>query len=204
MLNEFLKDLEENQRNNTSKAEYFKLKNGDNKIVILTEPIGYSEVYNIGIAFDDCGYGKYASRRYKCYIKDLSDNQIKMANFSYTVAKKIAALSQGARTMFEGFPMPYVVNLKSDKAGTKEVETDVIADEDYTVNDEDMEKLSSFENIKDIIESLKTYQKKRIETDSNFKAKVEEFIQKKELENNFKNSNQQQEVEEIRLEDIPF
>ena len=174
-INDFKQDLENNKRE-SNRADFFKLQNGDNKIVILTNPIGYSELFNVGIAYEGCGYAEYASRRYKAYIKDLSDNMVKIANFSYTVAKKLAGLSDGARTKFDGFPMPYIVNLKTEKAGTKEVNTEVLADEDYTLSDEDVSQLQQFDTIMDIIERLKASQKKKVESDTVMQDKIAKKI----------------------------
>lgn len=181
-MEEFKKDIENNKRGNDNRAERFKLKNGDNKVVILTNPIGFSTVFGIGIAYEDCGYGQYAGRKYKCYVFDMADNKVKIADFSYTTAKKLSALSEGARTAFDGFPMPYAVNLKTDKAGTKEVETDVLAMEDYELTDPVLAQLEAFSPIQEVIDNLKKWQKKQNEENPEMKDKIEAFLEKKEQE----------------------
>lgn len=217
-IDEFKKDLEENKKT-VNRADFFKLKNGDNKVVILTNPVGYSEVYNIGIAYQDCGYGQYAGRRYKVYVKDLDDNKIKIANFSYTVAKDLFALSEGARTAFKEFPIPYIINFKTEKAGTKEVETKVLADADYEVSEEDKAELAQYDSIRDIIDRLKSAQKKKVESDQSLQQKISDFIAKKEQEEKDRKAKKEKDAllkkaedldtieypeEEINLEDIPF
>lgn len=179
-LDDFRKDLDENKK--SDRADYFKLKNGDNKIVLLTNPVGYSELFGVGIAYKGCGYADYASRRYKCYVKDLSDGLIKIANFSYTVSKKIVALADGARTKFDGFPMPYVINLQTKNAGSKTVETEVLADEDYTLSDEDNEILEAYDSILDIVTRLKNYMKNKVDTDPAMKEKIRVKIESIENE----------------------
>ncbi len=220
-FDDFMNDLKDNQKgSNSARADFFKLKNGDNRVVILTNPVGYSEVFKIGIAYEDCGYGAYAGRRYKCYVKDLEDDKIKTANFSYTTAKKIAALSEGARTKFTEFPIPYVVNLRTVNAGTKEVDTSVIADEDYEVTEEDKAELASFDSITEIIERLKVAQKKKVESSPELRAQIDAFIsekekeaedykQKKEKDSTFQDKSKDLDTieypeEEINIEDIPF
>lgn len=223
MLDDFKKDLEENKRSSSDRADYFKLKNGDNQIVILTNPIGYSEAYGIGIAYEGCGYAQHAGRRYKCYVLDMGDNNVKIANFSYTVAKDILALSEGERTKFEGFPMPYAINLKSDKAGTKEVEVNVLAMGDYKPTEDVLAQLESYSPVQEIIDRLKEYQKKKVSEDSEMQGKIKAFIEKKEKEKAERMANRNKDKnkgggvsipkgedtieypeEDIDTEDIPF
>lgn len=180
-LDELRKDLEDNKRS-SERADFFKLKNGDNKIVILSNPVGYSKLYGVGIAYQGCNYTEYASRKYQCYIKDLSDGKIKIADLSYTVAKKILALADGARTKFDGFPMPYSLNLKTEDAGKTSVNTDPLADEDYNLSEEDYEELNSYDKIEDILERLKSAQKKKVETDPVLRQKIQDRIEAIELE----------------------
>ena len=93
-MDSFENDVKQNEHSSSERAGYFKLQNGDNKVVMLTNPVGYSECFGIGIAYTDCGYGAYASRKYKCYVKDLKDDKVKIMNISYTVAKKLIALNK--------------------------------------------------------------------------------------------------------------
>ena len=217
-LDDFRKDLDENKKGN-ERAEFYKLKNGDNKIVILSNPIGYSELFGIGIAYQDCGYAEYSSRRYKCYVLDLEENVIKIANFSYTVSRKIVALGDGARTKFEGFPMPYVINLKTESAGTKNVNTEVLADEDYSLTLEQENELANYDSVQDIIDRLKSSQKKKVDSDPALQQKIKERIDAILIERE-KNKNKDKTMgtvkttesedsieypaDEINPEDIPF
>ncbi len=180
-MDDFKKDLEQNKRE-SDRAEKFKLKNGDNRIIILTNPVGFSTVFGLGMVYEGAPYGKYGGRKYKCYILDTVDNQIKITDFSYTTANKISALSEGTRTAFTGFPMPYEINLKTDKASTKEVSTDVLAMGDYPLSDAILEQLGALTPIRDIIDSLKKWQKKQVEENPEMKQKVQEFLNKKQVE----------------------
>lgn len=78
--------------------------------------------------------------------------------------------------------MPYVINLKSDKAGTKEVNTETLAEEDYEITPEDLAELAKFDPVKMVIEGLEAYQKKMAETDPATKQKIATFIAKKQAE----------------------
>lgn len=181
-MDEFKQDLENNKRTNDNRADRFKLKNGDNKIVILTNPIGFSSVFGLGIAYEGCGYAQYAGRKYKCYVLDIADDKVKIADFNYTVAQGLAALSEGTRTAFEGFPMPYALNLKTSNSGTKEAETDILAMEDYIVSDAVLSQLEAYSPIQEVIDNLKKWQKKQNEENPDMTGKIETFIAKKEKE----------------------
>lgn len=181
-MDDFKKDLEDNKHGSDNRADKFKLKNGDNKIVILTNPIGFGSVFGLGMVYEGCGYAQHAGRKYKCYILDLEDDKVKITDFSYTTSKKLAALSEGARTAFTGFPMPYVVNLKTASAGTKEVETDVLAMEDYTLTDPILAQLEGFSPIQEVIDNLKKWQKKQVEENPELQEKIQDFIAKREKE----------------------
>lgn len=208
-MDEFKKDLEINSRS-AERAGKFKLRNGDNKIVILSNPVGYTSCYELGIAYEGCGYANFGSRKYKCYILDLTDNVVKTADFSYTVSKKLLALADGARTKFEGFPMPYSINLKTTNAGDKTIETDVLADEDFIITKEVEEQLSSFSPIDKVLENLKTWQKKQMELPE-MQDKLKMFLDKKAKEEQDKKDAEDAKMSVIdygdepnELSEIPF
>lgn len=180
-FDEFAKDLEENNKQGT-RADVYKLKNGDNRIVLLTNPVGFSELFGIGMVYEGCGYAQYTGRRYKSYVLDLADDQIKIANFSYTTAKLINDLRLGARTKFETLPCPYVMNLKTENAGKKEIKTSVIADEDYKLTPVQLNELATLDSIRDIIERLKNAQKKKVDSDPVLQQKIADTIKAKEEE----------------------
>lgn len=217
-FDEFARDLEEHKKS-SNRADFYKLSNGDNRIVLLSNPVGYSEMFNVGIAYEDCGYGKYATRRYKCYVLDMKDGLIKMANFSYTVASLINDLRIASRTKFESLPCPYVMNLRTENAGKKEVKTSVLAEEDYSLTEQQKAELESYDSVRDILERLKNAQKKKVESDSSFRDKIDGIIASKEIEENERKEKKQRDgtipserqdigeiqlEEEINLDDIPF
>ncbi|MBX4188117.1 MAG: hypothetical protein KW793_03205 [Candidatus Doudnabacteria bacterium] len=219
-IDDLKKDIQENSRGSGERAETFKLKNGNNRMVILTNPQGFSEVYGIGIAYEDSGYGKYAARRYKCYIYDLADKRVKIANFSYTVSKKLLDLAEGARTHFTDFPMPYVINMKTEKAGTKEVETSVLAEEDFEMTPDVKEELENYDSITEILDRLKSFQRKKVEESPELQDKIEAFLDKKAEEEREREEKRRYDKEkaknpeviavieypeeEINPEDVPF
>lgn len=224
-FDDFQKEVAEANKESSNRSEYFKLAEGDNKIVVLTNPKRYGEVFGIGIAYEDCGYGKYASNKFLCYVKDLKDGVIKLARLSFTTAGQLVALGQGARTKFDGFPMPYVVNIKTKNAGSKEIETNVLAEEDFTMTEEDSTTIAGLDTVEVILTRMKDAQKKKVDSDPEVQNKVKAFVEKKELEYKERGEKMKKEQEiptvqlgggapevdkveypeeEINLEDIPF
>ncbi len=200
-FDDFEKEFEENARE-SNRADYWKMKEGDNKIVVLTMPKMYTEVFRIGIAYHDCGYGQYGSVKSKCYIKDLADGKIKIATFNYTVTKDLITLGKGARTKFEGFPMPYSIIIHGKNVGTLGQETDLIADEDHTLSDDDQKTLASLDDIGEVLERFKEAQRKKVESDPDLQKRIADFIAEKSAEKSTKKSEKQQEdLPSIQIDD---
>lgn len=202
-LEQFKKDLNENARGN-DRAPKYKLKNGDNKLVILTNPVGFSSVYGIGLVYEGAEFAKYgSSRKYKCYVLDLSDNGIKIIDLSYTTAGKLIALSEGARTKFDKFPMPYSVNLKTTNAGTTNIETEVLADLDFELPESVKNELAQLTPIEDIVSNLKKWTEKQVETNPEMQEKVKNYMDKKEAEAIERQKAKDEEIPVINYDDTP-
>jgi hypothetical protein len=97
-------------------GEYLKLKEGDNKIRLVSSPVPHQSVYKGNITF-----------KYLIFVLDRVDGKIKPFFCPVTVMRTISELQQDADWSFEGFPMPYDINIKANGAGTKEVKYSVIA-----------------------------------------------------------------------------
>lgn len=201
-FDDFEKEFEENARE-SNRADYWKLKEGENKVVVLTMPKMYTEVFGIGIAYHDCGYGQYGAVKSKCYIKDLADNKIKIATFNYTLTKDLLALGKGARTKFETFPMPYSIIIDAKNAGTLGQETKLIADEDFEFSDDDQKILASLDDIGEVLERFKEAQRKNVESDPKLQKRISDFIAEKSAEKSTKKSEkmQQEELPTINIDD---
>ena len=199
-FDDFEKEFEENARE-SNRADYWKLKEGENKVVVLTMPKMYTEVFGIGIAYHDCGYGQYGAVKSKCYIKDLADNKIKIATFNYTLTKDLLALGKGARTKFETFPMPYSIIIDAKNAGTLGQETKLIADEDFEFSDDDQKILASLDDIGEVLERFKEAQRKNVENDPKLQKRIADFIAEKTAEKSSKKSMKQEDLPSIQIDD---
>jgi len=160
----------------SNRADYYKLKEGSNRVLIVSMPKIFSELFGVGIAYDQCGYGDIASVRFMCYVKDMTDQKIKLAKFSYRITQQILDLAKGARTKFMGFPMPYVVNIETKNAGKTNVSNNIIADNDEVLTPEDLETLAALDTTDAIIERMKASQRKKMQDDPAYYEEVQSKI----------------------------
>ena len=99
-------------------SDYFKPQEGNNIIRVLTEGI-----YNVN---------KFGNSRFVMFVIDRKDKKVKPYFAPYTVYKAIASLEEDPFYKFEGMPMPFDINIKTEKPGTKEVDYQVIASPNRT------------------------------------------------------------------------
>ena len=100
-------------------GDWFKFKEGDNTIRILTEPEILYEDFKLGICYTDCGF--QGSVKGLVYILDRADGCIKLMKLSYNLLQQLESYESDSDYGFSGFPMPYDITVKAEKAGTKEV-----------------------------------------------------------------------------------
>jgi hypothetical protein len=119
-----------------SNMNYFKFKEGDNRIRVLTEGqiigthffgkgVKASTCYGIekGCPFhginapkDEKGEEKKLSLKYTCYVIDKNDKNedIQLADLTFSVIKQIGDLQENVDYAFDSFPMPYDITIKYD------------------------------------------------------------------------------------------
>lgn len=166
-LNDTISEFE--RENPQSNGDFFKAKEGANKLRVLTNFISYTSHFKVGACLgkDKCPDCKKdpetkPSTKFMCYVYDYSDKKIKLAQLSYTVAKSIQTLQNDPDYSFETAPMPYDIKLNADGAGTKEVT--------YTVTPspkrEDMPKevIDMLVKMKPITEVKDAFKNKRMKT----------------------------------------
>lgn len=97
-------------------GDRFKIKEGPNRIRIVTEPIPHQ--------------GSYQGRpnfKWLVYAIDRADGQVKLFFMPHTICKVVRDLQKSDDYAFEDFPMPFDVTINATHAGTKEVEYSVTA-----------------------------------------------------------------------------
>lgn len=116
-----------------NKSNWFKFREGKNKIRVLVEPMAIYEDYKMGICYTGCGF-KGAIKYLSYVIAYEEDKQedgtivvhksLKLMKIPYRIFQYIASLELDEDYKFEGFPMPYDITIDAKDAGTKEVKYD--------------------------------------------------------------------------------
>lgn len=131
------------------KGEYLKLKEGDNKLRILSEPVPHQSSYKGQVTF-----------KFLMFVLDRADGVIKPFFMPVGVMRMIVSLQKDADWVFDGFPMPYDININAKGAGTKEVTYAVFpSPAKQSLTNEQIEELSK----KDIYEFQKKLNKSQDE-----------------------------------------
>lgn len=124
----------QNEYGVTSTTNYFKFKQGDNRLRILTAgEVLATHFFGKGQKASTCygmekgcpfhgegapkgidGKEKKPSIKYTCYVIDRSDvdARIQLADLPYSVIKQIGDYQENIDYSFDGFPMPYDVTIK--------------------------------------------------------------------------------------------
>ena len=110
----------------TAGGDWFKFKEGDNKLRIICEPAKLQKKFIRGIAYPNCGFEHETTIKFLTYVYDYSDNKIKLFKLSYGVMNQIVDFMIDPEYAFEQFPMPYDITVKATNAGTKEVKYTII------------------------------------------------------------------------------
>ena len=163
---------------------YLKVKEGANKIRLLTETMGHSSYYKGN-----------RNVKFVCWILDYVDNKIKLYFMPFTILKAIESLQLSEDYSFEEVPMPYDITINAKNAGTKEVDYQVVpARANTSLSQEVLDELEGKASIKEVIEKL-------IEND---KQNPDKQIPSELSSNNIPIVNEDVEDTSINLKDIPF
>ena len=97
-------------------GDYLKLKEGDNRIRIMSEAIPHTDVYDDGRKRD----------KWLCYVLDRRDGAIKPFFMPKGIYSQIEALQESDDYAFDEVPMPYDIAIRAEGAGTKQVKYSVV------------------------------------------------------------------------------
>lgn len=157
---------------------WLKVVEGDNRFRVLAEPEMIFEKYKVGICYTDCGY--QGTAKFLTFVLDRKDNSIKLAKLPYSVGNAIAEYEEDDEYQFDGYPMPYDLNLKAKGAGTKEVEYTLVAGRALTpIAEEILEDLKKKGSLLDIITKMKDNKKQEHIGDGTWDKRQEEKIKLK-------------------------
>jgi hypothetical protein len=143
------------QQGNT---DWYKFKEGKNVIQVLAEPEAMVEKYKVGICFPGCGYK--GSTKYLTYV--LADGKVMKMKLPIPVMDVIAELEASSRFGFNGFPMPYQLEVTATKAGTKDVTYATLPGDEAEVPAEVIAQLAKLDQPAAIIKAMQDKQRKAI------------------------------------------
>lgn len=150
---------------------YLKIKEGNNKIRLLSETVGYESYYK-------------GNRNVKfiCWVLDYVDGKVKLYFMPFKILKSIEALQIATDDYrFDEVPMPYDITINATNAGTKEVNYSVLpARANSPIEKQVLDDLNGKASIADVIIKLKendaTNPDKQPPTSSRLKAELDNEV----------------------------
>lgn len=135
--------------------DYFKMQEGDNRIVLLSHCAQYLVKWT-GTTYAPAEKNDEGiSAKGVCWV--LHDGRIKLAQLPYTIVKAIRELMKDEDYAFEEFPMNRGLNLKAVGAGTKEVEYTVIpSPKEYQVPTDVLAELEKKPSPEEMVEKMRS------------------------------------------------
>lgn len=162
---------------NLGKGEYFKVKDGDNKIRLVSACLPHSGEYQ----------GK-PNFKWLCQVIDLVDGKVKPYFMPDRIYQNIMSLQMDEDYSFDEIPMPYNINIRAENAGTKEVKYAVIpSPKRIPLTPEQEEAIKEAPSVEEL--QKKISDTKKDETPATVVSKAEAAIQ---MEG------------EVNVDDIPF
>ena len=162
-------------------SEYYKLKNGANLIRILTPFKVYGKHFakmgykGICIGKDEgckgCAEGTKPSAKWLAWgyvpeaVGDKFQNKLALLEFGYTIVSQLRDLQKDDEHGFEEFPMPYPINVKTDKVGTTDVTYTVIPRKESPIDEELLKELAKENTPEQIVEAMKEKKGKKSEVE---------------------------------------
>jgi hypothetical protein len=127
-----------------SSGDYFKLKEGGNRLRLLSECLAHKGEFQ----------GK-PNFKWLCYVLDRVDNKVKPFFMSHTIYKQIEALQMSDDYAFNEVPMPYDITINAKGAGTKEVEYTIMpARKESSLTPDELFELSEKKPLADLKKAL--------------------------------------------------
>jgi hypothetical protein len=131
------------------KGQYFKVKEGANKIRLLSTCVPYQSEFK-----------GQTNVKFLCWIIDrVDENKIKLYFMPTTILNAVGGLQMSDDFGFEDVPMPYDITIMAKGAGTKEVEYTVVgARQNTPLTGAEQQAFDEKPSIEEVIEKLKEKQ----------------------------------------------
>src|SRR3990167_838323 len=136
-------------------GDKYRFQDGDNKFRLVSEALPYRSLYKGTPTF-----------KWICYVLDRRDGQVKLMFLPHSIMKAIGDFQQDVDYTFDGYPMPYDINVKAKNAGKKEVEYSVIPAKAATeLTPEELANIESQKPLTQIKEKLRAKEKEKEEVE---------------------------------------
>ena len=208
----FKDQLDEVSKDMNTESDFYKFKDGDNKLRILTEPTIQVSRFGYGICYEGAAYCQQSeldkeyerkmaeaksqgkdpkkvsrpmlTKKWMAWAIDRSNGKLVIVTLPYRISKSLREHMDSEESGFEGFPMPYDINIKAKNAGTKEVEYEFIASrKDTPVTKEELHELEGKTPVDQILDRMKSRSKERYEQEHTA-PKTQEELEAEEAEQN--------------------
>lgn len=173
-------------------SSFYKFKEGDNKLRIMSEPMIQVSRYGYGICYEGAPYcqketldKEYAaavekakaagtdpkkvprpnlSKKWMAWAIDRSTGDLVLLTMSYTISKELMEAKGSDEAGFQGWPMPFDINIKAKGAGKKEVEYTLICSrQSVPVTDEEAKLMEKVTPVDQILGRMKEKQREKTE-----------------------------------------
>jgi hypothetical protein len=126
-------------------GDRFKLKDGDNRIRLMSECLPHQGEYN--------GVPNF---KWLCYVLDRRDGGLKAFFMAHKIYKQIEALQVNPDYAFSDVPMPYDLTISVKNAGKKEAEYTLIpARKETPLSEEEIDALAEAKPIADVQKAMR-------------------------------------------------
>lgn len=141
---------------------YFKLKQGENKIRIVSEAEVFGKHFvnkrsSVCMGKEDCPYcidGDKSKPSWLMWIIDRTDNQIKMFEAGYQIIKQIQKMAQGTEYGFDALPA-YDMYIQKEGESLETEYTVTPARKDSPLTEEEKENITTLKSPSKIVEDKK-------------------------------------------------
>lgn len=156
----------QSNRSQSNQNEWFTIKEGDNRIRIVTAGALYPDKYKLGIVYgkehgypyndDDPAVPKTTIKWLYWIIDRQDENQLKLAKLPHTIVKSIVGLQTNPDYTFHDFPMPYDITINAKNAGKKEVIYTILpARQNTPLSEKEIEQINQLNKTEDIVQKMK-------------------------------------------------
>jgi len=137
---------------NLGGGEYFKVKEGSNKIRVISEWLPHNSLYNGQPTF-----------KWLCQVIDRANKEIKVVPYFMPnkIYKSIMALQLDPDYGFEALPMPYDITITAKNAGQKTVEYHVIPAPVKELTGDEIEAIAKAPSVQELQKKVRDKQEEK-------------------------------------------